>query len=180
MNKKEYLSEKCKERYKVNKIIMEQKEKEIKNTLRNELFLSKNKISNKNKYNYLYQKHIFQKETNKSKEKNEKSNNLNLKFTLYKEKDKDNLSNKNSFSMNNQKYKFTPKNSTIGNTFNTNSNLFYSVKDKINKKLINKNTDDLLPKLSALKKLKSTDKLNLEKNEKIDNNGNMKILYLLK
>jgi len=74
--------------------------------------------------------------------------------------------------MSNQKYKFTPKNATIGNTFNTNSNLFFNVKDKISKKLINKNTEDLLPKLSALKKLKSTDKLYPDKNEKIDKNDN--------
>lgn len=166
MNKNEHLSEKCKARYEVNKIIMEQKEKEIKNTLKNELFLLKNKTSHKNKYNYLYQKQIFQKETSKSKEKNEKSNNLNLKFSLYKDKNKDNLNNINSISMSNQKYKFTPKNTTIGNAFNTNSNVFFNVKDKITKKLINKNTEDLLPKLSALKKLKSTDKLNSDKNEK--------------
>ena len=174
MNKNEHLSEKCKARYEVNKIIMEQKAKEIKNTLKNELFLSKNKTSHKNKYNYLFQKQIFQKEASKSKEKNEKTNNLNLKFSLYKDKDKnkDNLNNINSISMSNQKYKFTPKNATIGNTFNTNSNLFFNVKDKISKKLINKNTEDLLPNISALKKLKSTDKLYPDKNEKIDKNDN--------
>ena len=163
MDKNGYKRSKSKPCFNINKIIIEQKEKEIKKSLKNELFLSK--ILNK-KNNFNFKSQIFKKETNKIKEKNEKINNINNGSSLNKDK-YNYFTNINASSLTSQKNKYKPRIFSSKKPLDTNSNLFFISKQKNNSKLLSQNIEDLLPKLSSLKKLK-----NREKNDIYDYNNN--------
>ena len=156
MNKNEYKRPKSKTSFNVNKIMIGQKEKEIKNSLKNELFLSnKNKAYNKN--NYLFKQQIFPKELKKSKEKNEKN--------VFSTSNKDcNNFNKNINSFSTKNKKNNPKIETTAKSLFTNSNLFFNSIDRKTNDINYIKNKEILPKLTSLKRLKSSKKINYSNN----------------
>ena len=154
MNKNDHQRPKSRSNFKFKRvvnIIKEENKKEIKISLKNDLFLSKNKIFNKTKNNFFYKNKISPIESNKDKEINEKE-------MYYFKKDI------NSLPASDKIYKYTPKILSSKNEKNKNSNLFFNSIDK-NIKNIKPNNEDLFPRLSAFKKLKSTDKINCQINK---------------
>ena len=157
-------------RSKINKLLTE--EKENKNSLRNELLLSKTKSFNKNK-NFIFKQQMNLKESNKSKEKYDKLNNAyipqNDNKISYNFKN-----NINIFSISNKIQKHTSKISSPIKPLTTNLNLFFNSLEK-NKNI--KNSLDFFPRLSSSKKLKSSEKINYQIKNAYNNEKKNKELF---
>ena len=157
----------------INKLITEEKEKEIKNSLRNEILLSKTKSFNKNK-NIIFRQSINQKETYKTKEKYDNGNNYNIHYN--ENKNSYNFKNNiNCFSFSNKTYKHDSKLQSSLKPMKTNSNLFFNSLEK-NPNLSNtKNRIDLFPKLSSLKRFKSPNTIKYQNSNSNNEQQNKKL-----
>ena len=157
-------------RSKINKLLTE--EKENKNSLRNELLLSKTKSFNKNK-TITFKQQMNLKETNKSKEKYDNLNNAHIP----KNDNKISYNFKNNiniFSISNKIQKHTSKISSSIKPMTTNLNLFFNSLEK-NKNI--KNSLDFFPRLSSSKKLKSLEKINYQIHNDYNNEKRNKKLF---
>ena len=172
MNINDYQRPKSKSQFKLSKSLIEKKEKEIKTSLRKDVFLSKKKTFNKSKLDFISkQQQIIKAEP---KEKKENKINQERPFTnkiIMKTK---NFNNSQSFHS--QIKENSPKivKTTKSFNFNHHSKLFLNTGKEFKKD--EKAKEQILPKLSNQDKPKNSEK-NISDNENNKNNKTKHLFY---
>ena len=164
MNKNEYRRPKSKISFNMNRISIEKKE--IKSSLKNDLFTSNKKNAFiRNNFN------LIKRVKDDKNDKNDKNININN----YNKR----INNINSFSTKNKKY--SPKQETNIKSFFPNSNLYFNSLEKNAKNSNSNRHQEIFPKLMSLKRLKSAKKMyNQNNNNKKDNINYISNNYIFK
>ena len=161
MNINEYQRPKSKSGFKLTKNLIEQKQKEIKNSLQKELFLSKKQNFNKSKQEFVF-KH--QQVSRVDSKENKEAKFIKNRPKTHKFNDSTNINRK---SINSQSIENDSKNLKIIKSFNSNHTKLYLNCKKEDEKKEEKNKEELLPKLSErIKSQKADGIIYFERNNK--------------
>ena len=157
MNINEYHRPKSKNNFKLTKNSIEQNQKDIKNSLEKDLFLSRKQNFNKSKLEFISkQKQIIK------AEQNEKKDTRYIMVRPRTHKMNDNYNNIHTKSFNSQLIESTPKNVRTTKSFNSNNSRLIANYNRNNSKKDEKSKEEAFPKLpdkSRSKNLNDSDKI---------------------
>ena len=142
MNINEYHRPKSKNNFKLTKNSIEQNQKDIKNSLEKDLFLSRKQNFNKSKLEFISK----QKQVIKA-EQNEKKDNGYIMVRPRTHKMNDNYNNIHTKSFNSQLIESTPKNVRTTKSFNSNNSRLIANYNRNNSKKDEKSKEEAFPKL---------------------------------